>query len=222
MRVLAIGEMALTVTPGGAEPAQLPGQGGDDALGRAVAPGVGGPPARARRDAEDAAVPGRRHERQRRLEHIEVAAEVDVEQGEPVLLGAAGVVALPGDPRHVDHGVETATLVGQLREEGAQRLAVGDRGRGGPGRAPGGVDAPGGGLLGLGQLLGAVERDEGVDRDDEPTAAAEVLGDGAADAAPAAGDDGHALARAHGVVEGTSSSRPSKRPSATQLSRRSR
>ena len=74
----------------------------------------------------------------------------------------------------------------------------------------------------LGQLLGAVEGHQRVDGDDEPAAAAEVLGDGAADAAPAAGDDGHALARAHGALEGTSSSSPSKRPSATQLSRRSR
>ena len=222
MRVLAMGEMAFTVTPGGAMPTQLPGEGGDDALGRAVAAGVGGPPARARRDAEDAAVPGRRHEGEGRLDHVEVAAEVDVEQGEPVFLGAAGVIALPGDPGHVDDRVEAATLVRQLGEQGAHGVAIGDGGGRGSGGATGGVDTPGRGLLGLGQLLGAVERDEGVDGHDEPPLAAEVLGDGAADAAPAAGDDGHALARAHEVLEGTSSSRPSKRPSATQLSRRSR
>ncbi len=207
---------------GGRQPAQLPGQGGHDALGRAVAAGVGGPPARAGRDAQDAPVPGGGHEGQRRLEHVEVAAEVHVEQGQPVLLGAAGVVALPGDPGHVDHGVEAAALGGQLLEEGAQGLAVGDRGGRGPGRAAGGDDAPGRGLLGLGQLLGAVEGHQRVDGDDEPAAAPEVLGDGAADAAPAAGDDGHALAGAHGALEGTSSSRPSKRPSATQRSSRSR
>ncbi len=64
-------------------------------------------------------MPGCRHEGQGRLEHVEVAAEVHVEQGEPVLLGAAGVVALPGYPSHVDHGVQAAALVGQLCEEGA-------------------------------------------------------------------------------------------------------
>ena len=202
---------------GGRKPAQLPGQRSHDALGRAVATGVGGPPARTRRDAQDAPVPGGGHAQgQRRLEHVEVAAEMHVEQRQPVLLGAAGVVALPGDPGHVDHGVEAAALGGQFLEEGAHGLAVGDRGGRGAGRAAGGDDAPGRGLLGRGELLGAVEGHQRVDGDDEPAAAPEVLGDGAADATPAAGDDGHALAGVHGALDGTSSSSPSKRPSATQ------
>ena len=79
MRVVAMGEMALTVTPGGRMPAQLPGQGGHGPLGAAVAAGVGGPPPRAGGDAEDAAVPGGGHERQGGVEHVEVAPEVHVE-----------------------------------------------------------------------------------------------------------------------------------------------
>ena len=122
---------------------------------------------------------GRCHEWEGRFEHVEVAAEVDVEQGEPVLLGAPGVIALPGDPGHVDDCVQAAALVGQLGEEGAQGLAVGDRSGGGPGRPAGGVDAAGGGLLGIDQLLGAVEGDEWIDGYDEPPLAAQALGDGA-------------------------------------------
>ena len=100
-------------------PAQLPRQGGDGPLGAAVAAGVGGPPPRAGGDAEDAAVPGRGHERQRGLEHVEVAPEVHREHRQPVLLGALGEVGLPGDAGDVDHGIEPAVLVDQLPEQGA-------------------------------------------------------------------------------------------------------
>ena len=45
--------------------AELPGERGDGPLGAAVRAGVGGPPPRARGDAEDPAVPGGGHDRQR-------------------------------------------------------------------------------------------------------------------------------------------------------------
>ena len=113
-------------------------------------------------------------------------------------------------------------LVDQLLEQAAHRLAVGDRHRRGPGRAAGGHDATGRGLLGLGEPLGAVEGHEGVDGDDEPAAPAELLGDRRSDPAPAAGDDGDLLTRAHDAVDRTSSSRPSKSPASSHCSSSSR
>ena len=156
------------------------------------------------------------------LEHVEVALEVHGEHGQPVLLGALGEVGLPGDAGHVDDGVEAAVLVDQLAEQAADRLAVGHRRRRGPGRAAGGHDAAGGGLLGLGEPLGAVEGHEGVDGDDEPAAAAELLGDGRSDPAPAAGHDGDPLPCAHDAVDRTSSSRPSNVPASSHCSSSSR
>ena len=113
-------------------------------------------------------------------------------------------------------------LVDQLTEQAAHRLAVGHRHRRGPGRATGGHDAAGGGLLRLREPLGAVEGHEGVDGDDEPTAPAELLGDRRSDPAPAAGHDGDPLTRAHGAADRTSSSRPSKLPASSHCSSSSR
>ena len=90
MRVTAIGDMALTTTPGGRVPAELPGERGHGPLGAAVGAGVGRPPPRPGRDAEDAAVPGRGHDRQRGAEDVEVAVEVHGEHAAPVLLAARG------------------------------------------------------------------------------------------------------------------------------------
>ena len=89
--------------------------------------------------------------------------------------------------------------------------------------AAGRDDATGRGLLGLGELLGAVEGHEGVDGDDEPAAAAELLGDGRADPAPAAGDDGDPLARAHECASsGPRAPGPRSVPSSSHCSSRSR
>ena len=168
MRVTAIGDMALTTTPRGRAGPSCQVSDGDGALGAAVRAGVGRPPARAGRDAEDAAAPGRRHDRQRGAEDVEVAVEVHREHAEPVLLGAVGEARRPGDAGDVDHGVEAAVLVDQLART-ARGLAVPSVTDTADARAgaAGGDDAPGGGLLGRGELLGAVEGDERVHRDDE-------------------------------------------------------
>ena len=202
--------------------AQLPRQGGDGALGRAVAPGVRRPPARARRDADDSPVSGRRHKGQRGLEHVEVSAEVHGQQRLKILLGAAGDIALARDAGDVHDRIEPAVLFGQLIEQRAQRRAIGDGGGRRLGRAAGRHDAPRGGGLRFGDRRSALERDERIDRDHEPSAAAEVLCDRPPDAAPTAGDDGDPLAPAHSAVERASTSRPSKRPSSSHPSRRSR
>ena len=107
-------------------------------------------------------------------------------------------------------------------EQAADRLAVGHRHRRGPGRAAGGHDATGRGLLGLGELLGAVEGHQRVDGDDEPAAPAELLGDRRSDPAPAAGHDGDPLPTAHDAVDRTSSSRPSRLPASSHCSSSSR
>ena len=206
----------------GSDAAQLPGEGGHDALGRAVATGVGSPPTRTRRNPEDAAVPGRRHERKRCFQHVEIAVQVHVEESEPVLLGSPGDVALPGDSGHVDHGIEPAMFFGQVTEERVERGTVGDGGGRGLGRAAGGDNAVGRRLTDVGQLRRALERDQRIDGDDEPARAAEFFGDGAADAAATARDRDHSLARAHDAPEVTSISNPSKCPSATHASSRSR
>ena len=126
-----------------------------------------------------------------------------------------GKAGLPGDARDVDDGVESAVLVDQLSEQAADRLAVGHRYRGGPGRATRCHDATGGALLRLLELLGAVEAHQRVDGDHEPTAPAELLGDRCSDPASAAGHHGDPLARAHGSVDRTLISRPSKPPASS-------
>ena len=68
-------------------------------------------------------------------------------------------------------------FVDQLPEQVVHRGLVGDRDRRGPGRAARCHDATGRGLLGLPELLGAVEGDEGIHGDDVPAAAAELLRD---------------------------------------------
>ena len=75
---------------------------------------------------------------------------------------------------------------------------------------------------GSGSCCGAVEGHQRVDGDDEPAATAELLGDARPDPAPAAGDDGDPLATAHGAVDRTSSSRPSRLPASSHCSSSSR
>ena len=58
---------------------------------------------------------------------------------------------------------------------------------------------------GSGSRAGAVEGDEGVEGDDEPSAPAELLGDRRSDPAPAAGHDGDPLPPAHDAVDRASS-----------------
>ena len=107
--------------------AELPGEGRHGPLGGAVPAGVGRPPSRTGRDAHNVPVPRSGHERQCRLEHVEVAPEVHVEQCEPVFLGALGEIGLPGDAGHVHDGVEALVLVRQFSEQVVQRSTVGDR-----------------------------------------------------------------------------------------------
>ena len=167
------------------------------------------------------------HEGQGRIEDVEVTPEVHVEQRDPIFLGPAGEVTLPGDAGDVHHRMEAAVLVGELLEERGYRFRVGHRGGRGASRTAGSDDASRRGIFRLGQLLGAVEGDERVEGDDVPAAAAERLRDGGADPARAPGDDGDAMTWAHGVVgmadgDSRSSSRPSKQPSSSHLSRSSR
>ena len=203
-------------------PAELPGESCDGSFGAAVSPCIGSSPARAGCDAEDAAVSGGSHERQCGVEHVEVAPEVHSEHGEPVLLGALGEESRPGDACDVHDGVESAMLVDELSEQAVHSFAVGHRHRRGPGRATCRHDATSGGLLRLGQLLGAVEGHEGVDGYDEPPATAELLGNRRSDPAAAAGHDGDPPTSAHDTFERTSSSRPSKFPASSHCSRSSR
>ena len=114
---------------GRCNPAQLPSEGSDNTLGHAVATGVGGPPTRARRDAENAPVPGGRHEGQCRLKHVQVPRKVHVEQRKPVFLAASGGVALARDAGDVHDGVEPTPLVRQFAKDPLNGGAVGDRGR---------------------------------------------------------------------------------------------
>ena len=118
-------------------------------------------------------MPGRRHQWQGGGEYVAVAVEVHRENAEPVVVAALGEAGGTADARDVDHGVEAAELLGQLAEEPVHARFVGDRHPGGPCAATGGDDASCGGLLGLGQLLGAVDRDQRVDGDDESTCAAD-------------------------------------------------
>ena len=168
-------------------------------------------------------MPGRGHERQGGVEHVEVALEVHVEHRQPVLLGALGEVGLPGDAGHVDDGVEPAVLVDQLARTGRRTASPSvtdtDEARAEP---PAATMRPAVVSSRLGELLGAVEGDQGVDGDDEPAATAELLGDGRSDPAPAAGDDGDPLTPAHDAVDRTSSSRPSKVPASSHCSSSSR
>ena len=123
------------------------------------------------------------HDRQRGAEDVEVAVEVHGEHAAPVLL------ACPW--RSSSGRVMPATLTtassrpcsstsSSNRSRTASPSVTDDRR--GPGRPAGGDDAPGGGLLGRRELLGAVEGHERVHRDDEGALAAELLGDGGADA----------------------------------------
>ena len=187
----------------------LPGERRDGPLGGAVPPGIGGAPSRSGRDAEDVTVTRGGHERQRRVEHVEVAPEMHVEQCEPILLGALREVGLPRDPGHVDDGVEALVLVRQFSEQVVQCSTVGDRRRGGTSRSAGGHDATRRRLFGRGKRFRPVEGYEGIHSDDKPPIPTQLLGDGRTDAASAAGHDAHLLTGAHGAVARTSSSKPS-------------
>ena len=167
-------------------------------------------------------MPGAGHERQRRFEHVEVPPQVHGEHREPVLLGAFCEAGVARDARHVDDGVEPAVLVDQLLEQAPQRVAVGHRRRRGPGRATCRHDATGGGLLLLWEALRTVEGHERIDGDDEPAAAAELLGDRSADPTSSAGHDGYLPTCAHDAVDRTSSSRPSNVAASSHCSSTSR
>ncbi len=190
--------------------AELPGDGRHGSLGAAVPAGVGRTPSRAGRDPEYPTAARSGHQRQRGVEHVEIAPEMHAEECQPILFGTPCEVGLPGDAGDVDDGVQPAVLVHQRSEEVMERLAVGDRCRRRPGRSTGSDDATGRGLLRRGQRLGPVEGDEGIDGDDEPAVPAELFGDGRPDAASAAGHDADLLTRAHGAVARTSSSKPSR------------
>ena len=163
-------------------------------------------------------MPGGGHERQRGIEHVQVAPEVHAEHREPFLLSTLCETSVPRDAGDVDDGVEPAVFVDQLPEQVANRGAVGDRHRRGPGRAARCHDATGCGLLRLPEPLGAVEGYEGIHGDDVPAATAELLSDRRSDPAPAARHDGDLLTRAHDAGDRTSSSRPSNLPASSHCS----
>ena len=145
------------------------------------------------------------------------------QHGQPVLLGALAEVGLPGDAGHVDHGVEPAVLVDQLLEQrsGPPRPSVTDtdEARADP---PAATMRPAVVSSGSGQLLGPVEGHQRVDGDHEPAAPTELLGDGRADPAAAAGHHGDLLSAAHDAVDRTLSSRPSRLPASSHCSSSSR
>ena len=130
--------------------------------------------------------------RQRGAEHVEVPVEVHAEHCPPVVLGPRREAGGPADPRDVHNRVERAELLDQLGEQRADRVFVGDRDVRRPGLPTGVDDALRGGALGAVALRRAVDRDTGVDGDDEHTLATELLGDRGADPDRAAGDDGDA------------------------------
>ena len=76
--------------------------------------------------------------------------------------------------------------------------------------------------LGSGSRSDPVEGHEGVESDDEPALTAEFLGDARSDPTPTAGHHGDTLSVAHGAVDRTLSSRPSRSPAASHCSSRSR
>ena len=168
---------------------------------------------------------GRRHDRQRGAEHVEVPVEVHAEQRLPVVLGAVGEAGRARDACDVDDRVEGPELVDEPREQVADGGRVGDRDVRSS-RTTAGVDDP----LRRGELLilalrCSVDRDARVDGDDEHPVAAELLGDRGADAHRTAGDDGDARGiarRAHASPSPPSSSQPAKSPLARHSARRSR
>ncbi len=222
IRVAAMGEMALTVTPDGT---RRPSCHVSDATARLAQLY---PPASAARHPDPEVTPRTEPDPAAAMRGraarstLRYPPRCTVQQSQPVFLAAVGEAGLPGDPGDVHHGVEAAVLVDQVLEQGTQSLTVGHRHRGGPGRATRRHDATGGGLVRLGEPLGAVEGHEGVDGDDEPAGPAQLLGDGRPDPSPAAGDDGDPLTSAHDAVDRTSSSRPSNVPASSQCSSRSR
>ncbi len=119
IRVAAIGERALTVTPCGVVRPICQVSAATAALGAAVRPGVRRSPSRPGGDPEDPAVTGRCHDGECRAEDVEVAVQMDREHGGPVLLAAGCEVGRAGDAGHVHHRVECPELLDQLREEGS-------------------------------------------------------------------------------------------------------
>ncbi len=221
MRVTAIGDIALTTTPGGATPTELPRECGDRALGAAVGPGIGRAPTRTRRHADDAAMGGCRHDRQRGAEDVAVAVEVHGEHAAPVVVVALGETCRTADPGDVDDAVEATVLAHEFGEEGAHRVGVGDRRRRRSRRAAGRDDASRGRLLRHRELLGTIETDEGVECDDERAAPSELLGNRCADAGATARDDDY-LPIVVRVRCAHASSRPSSCSSASHFSSSSR
>ena len=117
MRVAAIGDSALTVTPGGVSCPMRQVERGDRPLRAAVRAGIAGAPAGAGRDAENAPVPGRGHERQGGAQHVEVAVDVHAEHRAPVVLHAVREAGGTADAGDVHHRVEGSELLDQVGEQ---------------------------------------------------------------------------------------------------------
>ena len=214
--------------PRGGNPSQLPGQCRDDPLGGAVPARVGGSPSRAGGDTEDAAVPGFGHEGQGRIEDVEVTPEVHVEQRDPVFLGPAGEVALPGDAGDVHHRMEAAVLVGELFEERALPPSRRSprRTRREPNRRQRRCEPPWNlPVRGSCSVPSRVTSGSRVTTYQPPRPSASAMEAPIPPAPPVT--TATAMTWAHGVVgmadgESRSSSRPSKQPSSSHLSRSSR
>ena len=149
IRVAAIGDRALTVTPLGVARPICHVSAATARFAQLYAP------ASAARHPEPEVTPRIRPwpaaamMRQRGAEHVEVPVEVHVEHGSPVVLGAGGEAGGAADAGDVHDRVERAEFVDELGEQGADRVGVGDRDVRRPGLTAGVDDALRGRVLGV-------------------------------------------------------------------------
>ena len=132
------------------------------------------------------------------LDGVEVALEVDVDDGVPLVFGHVEDHAVAKDAGDVDEDVDAAEGVDALADHVLAALGGGDGVVVGDGVAAGGGSSYGGRCAdlvahlvgGAGVVSGAVDVDAGVVDDDVRALLREEQGDGAADAAAGAGDYG--------------------------------
>ena len=194
IRVAAIGDSALTVTPLGVACPICQVSAATARFAQLYAPASAGRHPEPEVTPRIRPWPAAAMMRQRGAEHVEVAVEVHVEHRTPVVLDAGGESGRAADAGDVDDRVERAELLDQLREQGADRVGVGHRDVRRPGLPAGGDDPLRGRVFGVTAPGSAVDRDAGVDGDDERAVATELLGDRGADPERTAGDDRDARA----------------------------
>src|SRR3990170_736820 len=167
------------------------GKAGDAGLGGAVVR-LAGDAAQARDGGEvhDPAVALLPHEHGGRLDRVEVALEVDGDDGVPFLLAHVEDHAVAEDARDVDQDVDAAEGVDTLADHALAAGKFGDAVVVGDRRPTGGAYLLDYLLGGAGVVTAAVDVDAGVVDDDAGALFREGYGYGAADAATGAGDDG--------------------------------